>query len=67
MWDKIKSIYSWFQGKRTYILAGGSIVGLWWGVYTGSITPHDAIEGTVAALGLGSLRAGIKNDIKKAQ
>lgn len=65
--DKLKSIYNWFQGKRTYVLALGSIVALWWGVYANTITVHDAIEGTVAALGLGSLRAAVTNEIKKVQ
>lgn len=60
----LTGIWDWFKGKRTYVLAAGGIVATWWGVYTGSIALHDALEITWAALFGSAIRAGVSNDVK---
>lgn len=62
--DKLTQLYQWLQGKRTYFIA------LTIGVdaalqYLGIQVPAWAFT-LQGALGLGSLRAAVKNDVTKA-
>lgn len=53
------NLYTWFQGKRTYLIA--AIVGIQAGlVYMGYTIP-DWVTMLEGALGLGAVRAAIAN------
>ncbi len=47
------------KGKKTYLVAAGSLVGAAWGVYTGQFTAPEAVQlGITAVLGA-TLRSGM--------
>ena len=50
---------SWLTGKKTYIVAGVSILAAWVGVWAGTVTFDAALQLTQTALLGSTLRAGI--------
>jgi len=49
-----------YHDDKPYIVAVATIVGSWCAVVTGHVTVNNAIDATVAALGLASLHSAIK-------
>lgn len=47
------------KGKKTYIIAAGSVVGAAWGVYTGSLTPPEAVQLAITAVLGATIRHGV--------
>jgi len=46
------------RGKKTYIVAAGSLVGAAWGVYTGQLTSPEAVQLGITALLGATIRHG---------
>ncbi len=52
------------KGKKTYIVAAGGILAALGGYLTGQMSVFEAVLVGINSLGLSSLRAGIKSDVK---
>jgi hypothetical protein len=55
--DKIKQL---LQSRKFWALVA-SLVAIWGGYYTGGVTLLEAVQATVAALGLYSVGTGLDN------
>lgn len=54
------------DGKKTYIVAAGVVLGGVSGIMTGDLTVQESVNQILMGLGLGSLRLGVsKNGIGK--
>ena len=53
------SLKKLLKGKKTYIVAAGSVVGAAWGAYTGQLSMADAIQIAVPAILSATMRHGI--------
>lgn len=53
------NIWSWLQGKKTYIVCLVAILGYWYSFYLGDSTMHEAMGATETALIGMFLRHGI--------
>lgn len=51
-------------GNRTYIIAFGAVVAAGVAFFTGTMTLAEALNAALVGAGLGTLRAGIKEDTK---
>ena len=58
--NSIKTAVIWLNGKKTYILCGVTIAGLWASYFQGAIDLQHATEGTMAALTGMSMRAAVQ-------
>lgn len=52
------------KGKKTYVVALGGLLGAVGAYLTGQVSLVEAILVGVNSLGLASLRAGVKSDVK---
>jgi hypothetical protein len=55
----MKKLVNFLSGKKTYLITLAAVVYAITGVISGNFTNDQAFEIVFAALGLGSLRAGI--------
>lgn len=60
----MNAILTFLEGKKTYIIAFVTFALA--GVQALGYVVPDYVYGVLGALGLGSLRAGVKNDIKNS-
>lgn len=51
-------------GNRTYIIAFGAVVAAAVAFFTGAMTLAEALNSALIGAGLGTLRAGVKEDTK---
>ena len=56
-------LFTAIDGKKTYIIALISILAAWASVWAGSMTQQQAIEATMGALGMASLRHGVEKSV----
>lgn len=61
----MKNFWDFLKGKKTYIVSFASIAWLWAQVWQGSVDQNTAIEGTLAMLGLSSVRHGLSTTAAK--
>lgn len=61
----MNNIWTLLSGKKTYIVSAIGIAYLWAQVWIGVIDQQTAIAGTLAALGLSSVRHGISSTAAK--
>ena len=54
-----------FKGWKSYAIAVAALIYAGYGVYSGSLTPDQAIGVALGALGLGALRHGITTEAQK--
>lgn len=52
------------KGKKTYLVSLGGVLGAVAGYLTGETTVFETILIAINSLGLASLRAGVKSDVK---
>lgn len=52
-------MWNFINGKKTYLIAGVTIVYAWASVYLGLSDTATAIDLTLGALGMGTLRHGL--------
>lgn len=57
----LKKLARKMAGKKTYVIAAGTIIGAAWSAYTGQISTVDAVKLAVDA----ALAAAIRNGIPK--
>lgn len=57
--QSIKDSIIWLSGKKTYMLCGITILGLWASYFQGAIDLQNATEGTIAALTGMTMRAAV--------
>ena len=55
----MKTLNEFLSGKKTYIVAIGAVVAVAVSFLNGDLTVGEAVQATLGALGLATLRAGV--------
>lgn len=48
--NKLAQFWLWLRGKKTYVVCVVSMLGVWYNVYLGTMTVHDAWQATETAI-----------------
>lgn len=71
--NTLNELRLWLQGKKTYVVSGVTLGVAWLSFFLGEPvlgieiqTLGEAMNYTLAALGMSAIRAGVSSEIKKA-